>query len=75
MKLSRSRRDLIVAGVCGGIAQQFGWSSLRLRVMWIVGTVLTLFAGGAILYLALCFLMPKEESDLELESRPAWKKV
>lgn len=53
------------AGVCGGLAKTFGWSPVRLRVVWVLATIFTAFAGG-ILYLALWYLMPKESREFEL---------
>jgi len=58
MKLTRSTEDAVFAGVCGGLAEQFGWSPLRLRTVWVLATIFTAFAG-LILYLALWYLMPR----------------
>ena len=53
--LCRSRRDRSLAGVCGGVAEHFGWSSTGVRFAWIV---LALFGGsGILLYLILWLLM------------------
>jgi phage shock protein C len=59
MKLRRSHDDYQIAGVCGGLAKNLGWSSTRLRVVWVLATIFTAFAG-VVVYLALWFLMPKE---------------
>jgi phage shock protein PspC (stress-responsive transcriptional regulator) len=59
MKLTRSTTNTVFAGVCGGLAGQFGWSPTRLRVVWTLATIFTAFAG-LIVYLALWYLMPKE---------------
>jgi len=32
----RSRNDRMIAGVCGGIAQRFGWNSTLLRVIFVI---------------------------------------
>ena len=57
-KLWRSRRDRMLAGVCGGIAEHFGWSSTRVRFAWIV---LALCGGsGVLLYLLLWLVMPTD---------------
>ena len=48
----------MIAGVCGGLAEYLGWSPLRLRVIWVLATVFTAFAG-VVVYFALWFLMPK----------------
>lgn len=59
MKACRSTQDKVVAGVCGGLAEHWGWSAFRMRVVWVLATIFTAFAG-VIVYLALWFLMPKE---------------
>jgi phage shock protein PspC (stress-responsive transcriptional regulator) len=58
MKVCRSQNDRMMAGVCGGLAEHLGWSPFRLRVVWVLATIFTAFAG-VILYFALWFLMPK----------------
>ncbi|HXR05134.1 MAG TPA: PspC domain-containing protein [Verrucomicrobiae bacterium] len=57
MNVCRSQNDRVLAGVCGGLAKHLGWSPFRLRVVWVLATIFTAFAG-VILYLALWFLMP-----------------
>ena len=58
MKTQRSLSNKWVAGVCGGLAEQAGWSPARLRFVWVLATVFTAFAG-LVAYIALWFLMPK----------------
>ena len=65
MKLLRSPTNRILAGVCGGLAEYLGWSPFRVRLVWILATIFTAFAG-VIVYLALWFLMPKAPL-------PAWQ--
>jgi len=55
MPLHRSREHKIIAGVCGGIAEFIGWSPLLVRVLWVILTPTTLFAGG-VLYILLWLL-------------------
>ena len=57
MNMYRCRDNKVVAGVCGGMAQHLGWSPFRLRVIWVLATIFTVFAG-IIVCLALWFLMP-----------------
>ena len=64
MKLMRSTTDEMIAGVCGGIAEAFGLSPSRLRVVWVLATIGTAFAG-VIVYLALWYLLPKAPSGYE----------
>jgi phage shock protein C len=58
MKICRSGTNRWLAGVCGGLAEELGWSPGRVRLVWVVATVLTGFSG-VLVYLALWFLMPK----------------
>lgn len=52
-KLYKSNDDVVIAGVCGGIAQYFGFNSTLLRLFWFLGLGVTLW-----LYIALWILMP-----------------
>ncbi len=57
--LRRSRRDRVVAGVCGGLAQFFGISALWFRL----GMLIALIPGGVpgfLLYLLLWIMIPGE---------------
>ena len=55
-RLTRSRANRSLAGVCGGIAEYYGWDPTVVRVAWIV---LTLLGGsGILLYLILWLVMP-----------------
>jgi len=59
-KLTRSR-DRMIAGVCGGLAQWFGWPADRVRIAYVVLSILSAAFPGILLYLVLWFLMPEEE--------------
>lgn len=50
--------DRVLAGVCGGVADFFGWDHRPIRTL----TLFSVFLGGAGLaaYAALCYLMPEE---------------
>ena len=58
MPLLRSRRHRMIAGVCGGVADWLGWSPTLVRVLWVLLTPTTLFAGFLV-YLVLWFVMPE----------------
>ena len=48
----------MIAGVCAGMAQHFGWSLTLLRLVWLL---LFLFAGaGGLLYIILWIVIPNE---------------
>ena len=56
-RLYRSRSDRKIAGVCGGIAEHFGWDPTLVRLGWVV---LTLMGGsGVLIYLILWLVMPE----------------
>ena len=60
MKLTRSRSDQMIAGVCGGLAYHLGWSADRVRVVYVLLSLLSVAFPGILVYLALWFLMPEE---------------
>ncbi|MGY3039054.1 phage shock protein C [Rhodanobacter sp. TND4EL1] len=56
-RLQRSNHDRKLAGVCGGIAEYFGWDPTLVRAGWVV---LTLMGGsGILLYLIMWLVMPE----------------
>lgn len=56
-RLYRSRTDRRLAGVCGGVAEYFGWDPTLVRIAWIM---LTLLGGsGVLLYLIFWLVMPE----------------
>lgn len=60
-RLTRSRTDKKIAGVCGGIADYLNIDSTLVRIAFVVGTIA---AGGwpfVFAYLALAYVIPKEE--------------
>jgi phage shock protein C len=59
MPLYRSRRSSIIAGVCGGLAEWLGWSPFWVRVLYVVGSTLSIAFPGIIVYIILWVVMPK----------------
>jgi len=77
MKLYRSNHDQCIAGVCGGLAEYLGWSPTSLRIVWVLATVFTAFAG-VVVYFVLWFLMPKAplaQRNFEPALLQPWKKL
>lgn len=58
-RLTRSQ-DQWIAGICGGIAQYFGWDKDLTRIIWLLLTLFTAGFPGIIAYIVLLILMPKE---------------
>lgn len=61
-KLLRSKDDRVLAGVCGGIADWLGWGSTKVRVLYVVVSILSAAFPGILMYLVLWILMPQARS-------------
>ena len=48
----------MIAGVCGGLAEWLGWPMTRVRVIYVLVSVLSAAFPGTIVYIVLWFLMP-----------------
>lgn len=79
-KLYRSKKDQIIFGVCGGLADYFEIDPLIVRLVFVA----LLFGGGAglIIYLLFALLMPVKDSskvnnveELIVETKGKTKKV
>ena len=55
-RLYRSRNDRLLAGVCGGIAEYFGWDPTAVRLVFIVSCLLP--GPQLVAYLAAWILIP-----------------
>ncbi|MCP3042492.1 PspC domain-containing protein [Xanthomonas euvesicatoria] len=58
--LSRSLNDRMIAGVVGGIARGFGWSSTLLRVLFVIVSIASAAFPGILVYLILWLLIPNQ---------------
>ncbi|GAA4864561.1 PspC domain-containing protein [Luteimonas vadosa] len=58
---TRSVDDRVLAGVMGGIARRFGWSSTLLRVIYVIGSIVSVAFPGILVYLVLWLVMPEGE--------------
>ncbi len=58
-QLRRSRRDRVIAGVCGGLGEFFGLNPLWFRIAFLI----SLIPGGVpglLLYLVMCVIIPSD---------------
>ncbi len=68
-RLYRSRKDRMIAGVCGGLGKYFNVDPVLLRIAFVV---LTFFSGsGLILYLILAIVVPNEPEAGEKAEKKA----
>ena len=57
--LRRSRRHRMIAGVCGGIAEWLGWDPTLVRVLYVVGSILSAAFPGILVYIILWIIVPR----------------
>lgn len=58
--LRRSHRNVMIAGVCGGIAEWLGWDPTVVRVLYVLLSIGTVAFPGTVLYAVLWLVMPTE---------------
>ncbi len=60
-RLTRSTSDKMIAGVCGGIANYFGWDPTIVRLVYLLLTFGTAFSG-VVVYIILMICMPEDRN-------------
>ncbi|MBO9747281.1 PspC domain-containing protein [Xanthomonas phaseoli pv. dieffenbachiae] len=50
----------MIAGVVGGIARRFGWSSTLLRILFVIVSIASAAFPGILVYLILWLLIPNQ---------------
>jgi phage shock protein C len=58
-RLTRSRNDKTIAGVCAGFAEYFGIDVVLVRLVFVILAIATAIVGGVIVYVAAWLLMPE----------------
>jgi phage shock protein C len=61
--LRRSTSNKMIAGVCGGIAHYFGVDPVLVRVLYVVGSIVSIAFPGILVYVLLWVIIPKEGYD------------
>lgn len=57
MRTLTKSRDKVIAGVCGGVAEYFGWDPSLVRIVWAVACC---FGGtGLVAYVVAAIVMPE----------------
>jgi phage shock protein C len=67
-RLTRSRDDRMIAGVCGGVGSYFDIDPTLVRIGWVVAVAL--FGTGLLFYILLWILLP-ESDEAWSSTRPA----
>lgn len=60
-RLTRSNRNKMIAGVCGGLAEYLNVDPTVMRVLYVLVSILSVAFPGIIAYVILMFLMPPPE--------------
>ena len=55
----RSRNDSVLAGVCGGLAERFGWDPLLVRILTVLLTIFMMGPVAIIAYIVTCLVTPR----------------
>src|SRR5688572_27683467 len=65
-RLTRSRTNGTVAGVCAGLADYFGVDVVLVRLLWVILSIATALIGGVIVYVAAWIIMPEGDGQVVL---------
>ena len=57
--LRRSRSDRMIAGVVGGLAKYFGIDPTLARVLYVVGSIISVAFPGILVYVLLWAIIPQ----------------
>ena len=57
-KLTRSH-DQVIAGVCAGIAEYFGWEIALVRIIYLLVSIFSAGFPGILVYIILWIVMPE----------------
>lgn len=57
-RLTRSNREKMISGVCGGLAEYLDMDPTVVRVLYVLVSILSAAFPGIIAYIILMFLMP-----------------
>lgn len=58
-RITKSKTDRVIDGVCGGLAEYFGIDSLLVRLAFVA--LMFIYGGGVLIYIILVIIMPKAE--------------
>ena len=58
-QLAKSRRNRMLWGVCGGIADWVGWDPTLVRILYVLVSVVSTGFPGILVYVILLLIMPE----------------
>lgn len=60
--LHRSRRQRMIAGICGGLGEYFEVDPTLVRAIYVIGSVLSVAFPGILVYLLLWLIIPQDDN-------------
>ena len=63
-------RDKMIAGVCAGIAEYFGWEVSLFRVVFVLASILSAAFPGILVYVVMWIIMPAPAEVGPTTARP-----
>ena len=60
-KLRRSNKERMIAGVCGGIAEYFGFDPTIVRIVYVLVSVISVAFPGILVYLVMWIIVPRSD--------------
>lgn len=60
MSYLKKSKNKVIAGVCGGIAERFGWDPALTRIGYLLISVISAGFPGTLVYIILWIVMPSE---------------
>ena len=64
-KLCKSRKNRMIDGVCGGVAEYFNIDPTIIRLIWVL--LVLLKGSGLLLYIIACIVMPYSDEYAEAD--------
>ncbi len=61
MPLQRSAKNVVLGGVCGGIAEWLVWDPVMVRILYILVCILSAAFPGILIYVILWIVMPQAD--------------
>lgn len=70
-RLYRSKTQVKISGVCGGIAEYFDIDATLVRLLWVLGSFATALFTGLLIYVICAFVIPEDPGviDADYEER------
>ena len=61
-KLTRSNKEKMIAGVCGGMAEYFDMDPTIVRLIYVIVSIFSVAFPGILVYFILWIILPKKET-------------